>query len=77
MKELEQRIKENRINYVLIEDYYYPALKLPKDKEPHYSKLGSIRLDYIKKYIKCLYNSLRMEGKLIHHLNEIDDTANE
>lgn len=31
MKELEQRITENGIDYVFIGDYYYPDLKLPKD----------------------------------------------
>ena len=36
-----------------------------------------MRLDYIKEYKKVLYSSLRMEGRLIHRLNEINDTANE
>lgn len=77
MKELEQKITENGINYVLIGDYYYPDLELPKDEEPHYGKYGSMRLNYIKEHKKGLYSLLRMEGRLIHHLNEIDDTANE
>lgn len=77
MKELEPRITENGIDYVLIGYYYYPDLELPKDEEPHYGKFGSMRSDYIKEYKKCLYSSLRMEGRLIHHLNGIDDTANE
>ena len=47
MKELEQRITENGIDYVLIGDYYYPDLKLPKDEEPHYGKYGNMRLNYI------------------------------
>lgn len=77
MKELEQRITENGIDYILIGDYYYPDLELPKDEEPHYSKYGSMRLDYIKEHKKGLYSSLRMEGRLIRHLNETNDTANE
>lgn len=76
MKELKQRITENGIDYVLIGDYYYPDLELPKDEEPHYGKYGSMRLNYIKEYKKGLYNSLRMEGRLISHLNEIDNVAN-
>ena len=60
MKKLEQRITENRIDYVLIGDYYYPDLELPMDEEPHYGKYGSMRLDYIKKYKKDFYSSLRM-----------------
>ena len=50
MKELEQRITENRFDYILIGDYYYPDLELPKDEEPHYGKYGSMRLDYIKEH---------------------------
>lgn len=76
MKELEPRITENGIDYVLIGDYYYPDLELPKDEEPHYGKYASMRLNYIKEHKKDLYSSLRMEGRLISHLNEIDTTAN-
>ena len=77
MKQLEQRITENGIDYVLIGDYYYPDLELPKDEEPHYGKYGSMGLDYIKEYKKGLYSSLRIEGRLIRHLNEINNTAHE
>ncbi len=77
MRKLEQRITENRIDYVMIGDYYYPDLELPKDEEPHYGKYGSMRLNYIKEHTKGLYSLLRREGRLIRHLNEINDTANE
>lgn len=77
MKELKPRITENGIDYVLIGDYYYPDLELPKDEEPHYGKYGSMRFNYIKEHRKGLYSSLRMKGKLISHLNEIDNSANE
>lgn len=50
MKELEQRITENGIDYILIGDYYYPDLELPKDEEPHYGKYGNMRLNYIKEH---------------------------
>lgn len=60
----------------MIGDYYYPDLKLPKSEEPHYGKYGSMRLNYIKEYKKGLYSSHRMEGRLISHLNEIDNVAN-
>jgi len=77
MKELKSRITENGIDYVLVGDYYYPDLKLPNDEEPHYGKYGSMRLNYIKEHKKGLYGLLRMKGKLISHLNEIDNSANE
>ncbi len=34
MKELDQRITENGIDYVLIGDYCCPDLELSKDEEP-------------------------------------------
>ena len=77
MKELKTRITENGIDYVLIGDYYYPDLELPKDEDPHYGRYSSMRLNYIIEYRKGLYSSLRMTGRLISYLNGIDDMANE
>ena len=34
MKELKQRIHENGIDYVLVGDYYIPAVKLPEEERP-------------------------------------------
>ena len=53
---------------------YYPDLALPEE-EPHYGKYGRMRLHYLKEHRKVLYNTLLLEGKLVAHLNEIDDTA--
>ena len=53
---------------------YYPDIALPEE-EPHYSKYGRMRLHYLKEHRKVLYNTLLLEGKLVAHLNEIDDTA--
>ena len=53
---------------------YYPDLALPEE-EPHYCKYGRMRLHYLKEHRKVLYNTLLLEGKLVAHLNEIDDTA--
>ena len=53
---------------------YYPDLALPEE-EPHYGKYGRMRLHYLKEHRKVLYNTLVLEGKLVAHLNEIDDTA--
>lgn len=77
MKELAPRITENGIDYILIGDYYYPDLKLPEDEEPHYGKYGRMRLKYLKNHRKGLYSAFRLEGRLVAHLNEIDDNANE
>ncbi len=63
MKELEQRIIENGIDYVLTRDYYYPNPRLLKNEEAHYGKYGSISINCIKQHKKGLYSSLYMKGK--------------
>lgn len=63
--------------YTLGEDgMYYPDLELPEE-EPHYGKYGRMRLRYLKEHHKVLYNTLLLNGELVKHLNEIDDTANQ
>ena len=53
---------------------YYPDLELPEE-EPHYGKYGRMRLHYLKEHHKVLYNTLLLDGELVKHLNEVDDTA--
>ena len=55
---------------------YYPNLVL-SEEEPHYGKYGSMRLRHLKEHRKVLYNTLLLDGELIKHLNEVDDTANQ
>ena len=55
---------------------YYPDLELPEE-EPHYGKYGRMRLHHLKEHRKVLYNTLLLDGELVKHLNEVDDTANE
>ena len=63
--------------YTLVaEGMYYPDLALPED-EPHYGKFGRMRLRHLKEHRKVLYNTLLLNGELIKHLNELDDTANQ
>lgn len=55
---------------------YYPDLALPEE-EPHYGKYGRMRLHYLKEHQKVLYNTLLLDGKLVEHLNDVDDTVNQ
>ena len=55
---------------------YYPNLVL-SEEEPHYGKYGRMRLRHLKEHHKVLYNTLLLNGELIKHLNEVDDTANQ
>ena len=55
---------------------YYPDLKLPEEETPRYGKYGRMRHTYLREYKKAYYTALLLEGKLVAHLNEIDDAAN-
>ena len=69
-------ITENEIHYVLSSDgMYYPALKYDTD-EPHYGKYGLLRKRFLQEHHKGYYTALLLRGKLIEHLNQIDDIAN-
>lgn len=56
---------------------YYPNLTLPEEEEPRYGKYGRMRKAYLQEFSKGLYTELLFTGKLVKHLNEVDDTANE
>lgn len=63
--------------YTLGEDgMYYPDLALGEDTS-HYGKYGSTRKQYLQQHKPTLYAQLVLEGKLVAHLNEVDDTCND
>lgn len=69
-------INENGISYVLSSDaMYYPAPKYDT-AEPHYGKYGLLRKQFLQEHHKGYYTALLLRGKLIEHLNQIDDVAN-
>ena len=55
---------------------YYPNLELPEEETPRYSKYGRMRHTYLREHKKVYYTTLLFGGKLVAHLNEIDDSAN-
>ena len=55
---------------------YYPNLKLPEEEAPRYGKYGRMRHTYLREHKKAYYTTLLFDGKLVSHLNEIDDAAN-
>lgn len=55
---------------------YYPNLELPEEETPRYGKYGRMRHAYLREHKKAYYTTLLFDGKLVAHLNEIDDTAN-
>ena len=63
--------------YHLGEDgMYYPDLELPEEEAPRYGKYGRMRHTYLREHKKAIYTTLLFEGRLVAHLNEIDDAAN-
>ena len=55
---------------------YHPNLELPEEETPRYGKYGRMRHTYLREHKKPYYTTLLFEGKLVAHLNEIDDAAN-
>ena len=55
---------------------YYPNLGLPEEETPRYGKYGRMRHTYLREHKKAYYTTLLFDGKLVVHLNEIDDAAN-
>ncbi len=54
---------------------YYPDIILPEDEKPRYGKYGRMRKAYLMEYRQALYRELLLDGKLVKHLNEIDEVA--
>ncbi len=55
---------------------YYPNLEFPEEETPRYGKYGRMRHTYLREYNKAYYTTLLFDGKLVAHLNEIDNAAN-
>ena len=55
---------------------YYPNLELPEEETPRYGKYGRMRHTYLREHKKAYYTTLLFKGKLVAHLNEVDDAAN-
>ena len=55
---------------------YYPNLELPEEEMPRYGQYGRMRHTYLREHKKAYYTTLLFDGKLVAHLNEIDDAAN-
>lgn len=54
----------------------YPDIVLSEDT-PRYGKYGRMRKTFLKEHRSATYSCLILQCKLVAHLNEIDDAANE
>ena len=78
MKELPERIHDdtNGLDYVLVGDYYIPALRLTEESRP-IGHWGRRRKAYLEEARPALYCSLLLSGKLWTHFADVDEQAQE
>lgn len=67
----------NGLSYTLNGDYYLPDLVLPEEEPVTYGKYGLLRLTFLKEHRKGIYSLLLTQGKLVEHLNQVDQEAND
>ena len=75
---LEPKIHDNRngLDYVLTDNYYLPALRLPEDNRP-IGRWGRLHKEYLKTSRPVLYQALLLSGKLYTILADLDEQAAE
>ena len=71
---MENKMKNNSIEYVLAEDYYIPDLKLPNE-ERTIGKYGRMHRDYLKEHKPMRFNDLVLEGQLWTYLADLNEQA--
>ena len=71
---MENKMKNNSIEYVLAGDYYIPNLKLPNE-ERTIGKYGRIHRDYLKEHKPMRFNDLVLEGQLWTYLAGLNEQA--
>ena len=73
---MKEKFVKNGIEYVRQGDYYIPNLALPKETEYQIGKYGRLRRTFLKEHHNWLYSTMLMQGTLLKHLAEIDETCN-
>ncbi|MCX4299960.1 MAG: TnpV protein [Lachnospiraceae bacterium] len=79
MDKLEPRIHDeaNGLDYVLVGDYYIPAIELPEDDDRPIGKWGWMHRAYLEETNPLLLNHLILTGKLHTYLADLDEQAKE
>ena len=77
MSELKPRIHDetNGLDYILVGDYYFPAIKLPEDDKRPIGKWGRMHREYLSEANPLLFNHLTLTGKLHTYLADLDEQA--
>ncbi|MCD8362174.1 MAG: TnpV protein [Lachnospiraceae bacterium] len=78
MSELRERIHDNRngLDYVLVGDYYIPALKLDEEEERRpIGKWGRMHRSYLKEHRPVTYTEMLLSGRMGAYLADVDEQA--
>jgi len=79
MSELKPNIHDeaNSLDYVLVGDYYIPAVELPEDDDRPIGKWGRMHWAYLEETNPLLLNHLILTGRLHPYLANLDEQAKE
>lgn len=77
MQELKSRIHDetNGLDYVLVGDYYIPAIELEENDDRPIGKWGRMHRAYLEETKPVLYNHLILTGRLHSYLADLDEQA--
>ena len=77
MVELKPNIHDeaNGLDYVLVGDYYIPAIKLPEDDDRPIGKWGRMHRAYLEETNPLLLNHLILTDKLHTYLADLNEQA--
>ena len=75
MNELKPKIydESNSIDYILVGDYYIPAIELPEDDDRPIGKWGRMHRAYLEETNPLLLNHLTLTGKLHTYLADLNE----
>ena len=77
MNELKPKIHDevNDLDYVLVGDYYIPAIELPEGDDRPIGKWGRMHRAYLEETTPLLLNHLILTGRLHTYLADLDEQA--
>ena len=79
MNELKPRIHDeaNGLDYILVGDYYIPAIELPEDDDRPIGKWGRMHRAYLEETNPLMLNHLILTGKLHSYLTDLNEQSKE
>ena len=77
MNELKPTIHDeaNGLDYILVGDYYIPAIELPEDDDRPIGKWGRMHRAYLEETNPLLLNHLILTGKLHSYLTDLNEQS--